>query len=170
MFASSFRAVLVALVAVAQTPATPLPTPDESGTLGIIRPPHGWTQRAVADFPEVHVTNSFYNANVPSQRILLGHIDVTEGRSLASIVTAITTHLGKEAAVNIVSSAPARLCNGAVAGWMIRYTEPEWGVVEALLVGRDNGAAAIYVRERGTSEDPEALSAISSLCLVPFPK
>ena len=171
MFASSFRAVFMAIVAVIQAPATPLPSSfSETGTLGIIRPPHGWLEQAIPDFPKVHVTNSFYDANAPSQRILLGRIDDVGTGSLTSIANSITAALSSQPDVKVISSQSDRLCNGAATGWMIRYAESGSYIVETIIVGKLRGNAAIYLRKRDESEDPNALSAMSSLCLVPFPR
>jgi hypothetical protein len=171
MFATFFRVVFMAIATVAQASGTPHAMQfDESGTLGGIRPPQGWVEQPVPDFPHVRVTNSFYDANAFSQRVLLGNIDETDGGSLASVVDAITTSLSNEFKIMIVSSRPHRLCDGAAADWMIRYTDPWRYFVETILVGRVRGTAAIYLRKRSDSEDPKALSALDSLCLTAFPK
>jgi hypothetical protein len=170
MFASFVYAMLVAVVVVAQaTPSPPSPQFNENGTLGTMRPPAGWIQQGVPEFPDVHVTNSFHAPSGQTQLILLGRVDVSAGKSLANIVAEIVAFLSSEDA-DIVSSQAARLCDGAATGWMIRYRDSGWYIVEAVLMGRLSGTAAIYLRKVNESEDSKALGALNTLCLVPFPK
>jgi hypothetical protein len=170
MFASFCRTALVAVMAVAQAlPSPPWAHFNENGTLGIMRPPAGWIQQGVPEFPQVHVTNSFHAPSAPTQLILLGRVDATRGRSLANVVAAITAFLSSEDA-DIVSSQATRLCDGAGTGWIIRYRDSGWYVVEAVLMGHLAGTAAIYLRKVNEAEDTKALGALNTLCLVPFPK
>jgi len=172
MLVGSFSLVLMTIVAITQVSTAPLPnTFAEGGNLGVVRPPTGWVEQSVLDFPNVSVKNSFYDAKAPSQRILLGIISMTAGSSLSSVVDKITTALSGEHHANLISSQPTRLCDdGSASGWSLRYTEAGWYVVETILVGRFHGTAAIYLRKPSDSEDPTALRAIRAACIVPAPK
>jgi hypothetical protein len=160
---------MVRLLALAASVAFATPAPSMQGNLGTIRPPANWVQRErTAEFPMVHVTNSFL-APAGSEVVLIGEVDGA-GLPLPTVVESITDRLTSEHA-DIVSSGPARLCGGTEDGWSFEYvdTTSQSRIVETIVVGEFHGTAAFYVRAKNAPENAQARRALDSLCLVAAP-
>lgn len=167
---SRFLVLLIAGVAsIGATPAqTPTPVP------ALLVPPLGW-QSASPDTTlsqkDWVVLSDYAGASASGSDSEF--IEVSRGPNKAALSIADYVYLDVELLkrnfpdLQIQTDREAALCNG-VTGWLLEYERSVDGhprmLTEAIAVTPSHAYRAIYVHDPGRSANPQALSAVGTLC------